>query len=315
MKKLLVIFNLIFLHMFMYGQQDPLFTRNVFISDMLYNPASTAMHGDIRAMGAYRNQWGSLVGSPKTFVLNTELPLENIHSGIGCNIFHDAIGFDSHYGIYVNYAYSINLSKNIKMRLGMKGGFSLLTSDFTDVDTPDNQNLDPIYTQNQKVSIPKVGFGIFLHNDKSYFGFSIPYTAASIPNSGFSFAEDNAYLSRHFYATLGHVISTPIDEMEVKPSIFLRYHQSAPLQADISTQVWYKDLFSIGLSYRTNDALAGTCDIALSQNLILSYAYDYTYSDFQSISAGAHECILVYRWQKKSVSIPSIHKFPILPRF
>ena len=314
MKKLLTL-SLVILYIQLHAQQDPLFTRNVFISDMIYNPASTANGGDVRILGAYRNQWGALSGSPKTFVFNGEIPLENINSGIGCNIFRDAIGFDAHYGMYINYAYALKISKKIHLRLGIKGGFSLLSSDFSDVNTPDPLNSDPIYAQNLSIAIPKVGFGVFLHTDKSYFGFSIPYTAASIPNSSFTFTEDNAYLSRHMYATLGHVFKTPIDDIEIKPSVFARYHPSAPLQADISTQVWYKDLFSIGLSYRTGDALAGTCDIALSQNFIMSYAYDYTYSDFRSISAGAHEFVLIYRLKKKTVRVPAIHKFPILQRF
>ena len=55
-------------------------------------------------------------------------------------------------------------------------------------------------------------------------------------------------------------------------------------------------------------------EIAILPNLILSYAYDYTTSDFRLIGGGAHE-ILIYHTFERSVSVvPSIHKFKNMPK-
>ncbi|MBK8625182.1 MAG: type IX secretion system membrane protein PorP/SprF [Saprospiraceae bacterium] len=305
----------IWLSLYVYGQQDPMFTRYMFISDMMYNPASTANNGQTRLMAFYRNQWIGLEGAPVTSGLSVEIPLASIRSGIGLNIFQDKIGFESHTALFANYAYRIPISDKFTLSAGIKGGLSIFRSDFTNAITPDPIQLDPVYNGNDHTIIPRMGCGIFISSDKTYIGMALPYISAIIPDGGFIFAEDDAYLSRHYYMTAGHVLDINGTDLQLKPSVFLKYHASAPLQLDVSCQLWYKDLVSFGLSYRTGDAVAAMMDIGLTKEMVLSYAYDYTYSEFREIGKGAHEIILTYQWKKKNVKIPSIHKFSTLPRF
>ncbi|MCB0659662.1 MAG: type IX secretion system membrane protein PorP/SprF [Saprospiraceae bacterium] len=301
--------------MILKGQQDPLYTKYIFISDMAYNPASTARQGQTKMTGAFRNQWIGLQGAPKTYAFGFEMPLDGISSAGGCNFFHDAIGFEKHTGIYVNYAYDVKLKSNLHLRLGLKGGMSHFTTDFTDVITPSPTLSDPVYAQNTSTTIMRTGIGLFLHNEKSYFGFSIPNFSATIPNSGYTFAEDNAYLSKHFYVSMGHVFKPSVPELELKPCIFVKYHRAAPIQIDLALQAWYKDFIGIGFSYRTGDAIAGMVDFSVVDGLIISYAYDYAVSDFRSVGRGAHEFIISYQIQQSNKALPSMHKFPTLQRF
>lgn len=298
-----------------FSQQDPMFTRYMFISDMMYNPASTANNGSTRLMAFYRNQWVGLEGAPVTAGLSVEVPLESIKSGLGLNIFQDKIGFESHTAVFGNYAYRIPVSDRFTLSAGIKGGVSIFNTDFTNAITPDPIQLDPVYNGNNQTIVPRVGGGLFLSSDRTYLGVAIPYFSALIPDGGYVFAEDDAYLSRHYYMTAGHVFDINGTDLQLKPSIFLKYHKAAPLQVDISSQLWYKDLVSFGLSYRTGDAVAAIMEVALTKEMVLSYAYDYTYSEFREIGKGAHEIILMYHWKKKYVKIPSIHKFSTLPRF
>jgi type IX secretion system PorP/SprF family membrane protein len=315
MNKIHTFIFLILLSLNIYGQQDPMFTRYMFISDMMYNPASTANHGKTRLMAFYRNQWAGLEGAPVTTGISVELPLSQTKSGLGFNVFQDRIGFESHTAVYTNYAYRIPISDQFTLSAGIKAGLSIFSTDFTDASTPEPIQNDPVYNGNNQTLVPRVGGGIFLSSSKTYFGLAIPYFAASIPNSSFTFAQEEAYLSRHYYFTTGHVFDLAGADFQLKPSVFLKYHEAAPLQADFSAQIWYKDVISFGLSYRTGDAVSAMTDIALTKDMILSYAYDYTYSKFRKTGNGAHEIILVYHWQKKDVKNPSIHKFSTLPRF
>jgi type IX secretion system PorP/SprF family membrane protein len=281
----------------------------------MYNPASAANNGQTRLMVFYRNQWAGLEGAPVTAGLSFELPLASIRSGLGLNVFQDKIGFETHTALFANYAYRIPISDKFTLSAGIKGGLSIFRTDFSDAITPDPIQLDPVYNGNNQTVIPRVGGGLFISSDKTYVGMAIPYFTALIPDGGFIFAEDDAYLSKHYYLTAGHVFNLSGQDLQLKPSIFLKYHASAPLQVDFSGQVWYKDLVAFGLSYRTGDALAAILDFALTKEMVLSYAYDYTYSEFREIGKAAHEIILTYQWKKKNVKIPSIHKFSTLPRF
>lgn len=297
------------------AQQDPMFTRYMFISDMMYNPASTASNGQMRVMAFYRNQWAGLKGAPITTGLNFELPISSTKAGLGFNIYNDQIGFESHTGTYINYAYKIGISDEWQLALGIKGGMSIFRANLQQALTPDPIGNDPEYRENTQSIVPKVGAGLFLSNGKTYAGFSIPALAAMLPKDGFAFVDEDAYLSKHFYLTVGHVINLQGSDLQIKPLAFVKYHQAAPLQVDLGLQCWYKDFVSLGISYRTGDAIAGMVDLGLTKEIILSYAYDYTHSDFRSIGQGAHEIIVQYIWNKKNVSIPSIHKFSTLPRY
>ncbi|KXK37594.1 MAG: type IX secretion system membrane protein PorP/SprF [Saprospiraceae bacterium] len=299
----------------MYAQQDPMFTRYMLVSDMAVNPSAAAKDGKLKGMVFYRKQWSGLNGSPETMGFSAELPLESVSSGIGVNIMYDKIGFEKHTSMYLNYAYRIPLTQSITLSAGIKGGVSLFNANLTDAITPDPSQTDPVYSSVMSSVVPRAGAGLFLYSQNTYLGLSIPYIFASIPGQGFSFIDDGIFLSRHYYLTAGHVFSLGQSGIQLKPSIFIRYHKAAPVQVDFSGSMWYKDIFGFGLTYRTGDALAAMVDIALSSNIVLSYAYDYTVSDFRSIGRAAHEIILIYQWQKTPVAVPSIHKFPVLQRF
>jgi type IX secretion system PorP/SprF family membrane protein len=298
-----------------FTQQDPMFTRYMFISNMMYNPASIANTDQTKMMAFYRNQWAGIQGAPVTMGLAVELPLNSSAAGLGFNIFQDKIGFETHTALYCNYAYRIPVSDSYTLSTGLKGGLSIYRANLTDAVTPDPSLSDPVFVSQAQSIVPRVGFGIFLSSDKNYVGMAIPAIVAFIPRSGFSFSDDGAFLSRHFYLTAGRVIDFANKDIQVKPSVFVKYHPSAPIQIDCAAQMWYKDVFSFGLTYRTGDAIAGIFEIAINKEMILSYAYDYTFSDFRKIAQGAHEVILTYQLKKREINIPSIHKFKILPRF
>ncbi len=296
------------------AQQDVMFTRYMFVSNMLYNPASVGRQEGIIASVAYRNQWAGVEGAPTTLALQVESSLQSAKAGIGFNVFRDKIGFDIHTSAQVNYSYKLGLTDKVYLAMGIKGAGSFITSDFTGLITP-NPGPDPLYNGVNSVFVPNVGAGLFLYSERTYLGFSIPAIASFIPKGDFTFSDDAAFLSRHYYLSTGHVFDLPNKNFQLKPSIFIKYHPSAPVQLDLNGQLWYKDLFSVGFSYRTGDAVSGMIDFAIYPNFILSYAYDYTTSDFRTIGNGAHEIILLYCFKQKEIKVPSIHKFSSMQRF
>lgn len=303
-----------FVHM-VCAQQDPMFTRYMLVSDMAVNPSAAAKEDRYKGMVFYRNQWAGLNGSPETMGLSFECPIESIRSGIGANIMYDKIGFEKHTSIYLNYAYRIPISGALTLSAGIKGGMSMFNADLSEAVTPDPSQIDPVYLGSTASVVPRGGAGLFLYDNKSYLGISVPYVFSSISGKGFSFQDDGVYLSRHYYLTAGHIFSLRGSDIQLKPSVFIKYHKAAPVQVDFSGMMWYKDIFGFGLTYRTGDALAAMADIALSKQIILSYAYDHTISDFKRIGKAAHEVILIYQWQKTPIAVPAIHKFPVLQRF
>lgn len=294
------------------AQQDPHFTKYMYRNQSLYNPAATGRFADFQAGLVYRLQWLGVSGAPSTVAGNFETRLNQSRAGLGVNFYHDQIGFDNVVSLQLNYAYRISLTEKSVLSLGIKGGAQVFFSDFTDAVTP--EGTDPLHVR-QNTWIPRVGAGLMYNTEKFYLSLSVPSLAAYVPDNGFGISDDHAYLSKHFYGSAGYVFDVKKDVIQVKPFVFAKYHPSAPFQLDLGLQVWYKDVFALGSSYRTGDAISAMVEIPVANGLHLSYAYDYTNSMFRKIGAGAHEVTIEYAWDRKKPKIPSIHKISNLPRF
>jgi type IX secretion system PorP/SprF family membrane protein len=294
------------------AQQDAMFTRYTFINNMHYNPAVTGRYEGLRSSIAYRKQWANVPGAPSTIALGIEKNISD-KSGLGLNVFNDKIGFDAHTGIHINYAYKIPVSQSYTLALGLKAGASILNSDFTKAITPQPGQIEPIHTNPYHKFVPRAGVGLLLTNNKSYLGFSMPNVISWLDNDIIT-QDNDAYLSKHFYASIGHVIGNEVEDIQFKPSVFVKYHPSAPLQIDVNVMAWYKNRIAAGLSYRTGDAISGIVEIAITPTILMSYAYDYTASDFRRIGHGAHEIIICHTFIPTLIKVPSIHKFSTMTK-
>ncbi|MFZ1705605.1 MAG: type IX secretion system membrane protein PorP/SprF [Saprospiraceae bacterium] len=295
-----------------YAQQDPHFTKFMFRNQSLYNPAVTGRLADYHASLVYRLQWIGIEGAPSTMAGNFEKSLDEGKAGLGFNFYYDKIGFDQNMALQVNYAYRVIMGDKSVLSMGIKGGTNLINADFSNAVTP--ELVDPLHTRNN-IWIPRVGLGIMYNTKDFYISFSVPSLMAYVPKNDVQIMDKGGFFSHHFFSSMGYVIRLKDDEFQIKPFVFAKYHPSAPLQVDIGLQLWYKNVFSVGGSYRTGDALAAMVEIPVLEGLHMSYAYDYTNSLFRKIGSGAHEIVLEYTWDKKKTKVPSIHKISNLPKF
>ena len=76
------------------------------------------------------------------------------------------------------------------------------------------------------------------------------------------------------------------------------------IQADLTTRVYYKDDYWVGLSWRTSDAIVLMVGLKYDR-YYFAYAYDITLTDIRKQSFGTHELTLAvkfgesarrYRW-------------------
>jgi hypothetical protein len=70
----------------------------------------------------------------------------------------------------------------------------------------------------------------------------------------------------------------------------------APYQIDINANVLYQDLYSLGLSYRSGNALMVTAEVKLNKNFRLGYATDFTINKLRGQTGASHELMLRYEF-------------------
>jgi type IX secretion system PorP/SprF family membrane protein len=298
-----------------YSQQDPMFTQFQYNNNVFFNPASSGRINTWRSSLMHRAQWVGLDGAPRTTVLVLEGPIQMERAGIGLSLHYDRLGVNYNTGIYGSYAYRFPISQNSILSLGIRAGATFFGNNFSRIITPDGSLGDPVYEQEGQVWVPRFGAGIFWNSEKAFIGFAVPSIAAFVNNGNLLFTDDQAFLSKHYFASAGYVFDISGIGIQLKPFTFIRYHPSAPLQIDLALQAWFKDIFSIGASYRLGDSFGTMLEIPLGQIFSITYAYDYTSSAFRQYGQGAHEIAMEYKFIPKQKRIPSLHKYPAMRKF
>jgi type IX secretion system PorP/SprF family membrane protein len=87
----------------------------------------------------------------------------------------------------------------------------------------------------------------------------------------------------------------------VEPSVLVKYVKPVPVQFDAGVRVIYKEKVWIGGAYRHLDALTASFGFLYRENLMLSYAYDFTTTNLRNYSTGTHELMIGIRFNRRGV--------------
>ncbi len=289
-KKLIILAALAFSVSCSFAQQQPQYTQNQFNSNLMINPAY-AGSSDCSSLGLrYRNQWAGLNGAPVTIGLIGEARLaERLFGGICIN--YDKIGIDRTFDINGNLAYQLKVSEKGTLALGLKLAAEFIRSDFGKL--VNVSTTDPLYHTNANVTIPFVGVGGLYHTDRCYLGLSAPNLVSfgKVPLR-------SKILAPHYNAYGGVRISLPND-FELRPAMLVKYQPKAPIEFDLATDLWFKQLVGVGVAYRTGDAV--NCMFKIKyQQYFFGYSYDIPVSGLRRFNYGSHEVFLGIDFPKKA---------------
>lgn len=106
---------------------------------------------------------------------------------------------------------------------------------------------------------------------------------------------------RHFYFLSG--FSIPAGAIKIKPSVLMRYVPAAPVQADINLSTLWADALTLGLTYRTGDAVVAMAGFQVNKRLSFGYAFDLTVSRMRYYSSNSHEVMLGYDLYKEVIKM------------
>ena len=292
MKKLITSLAILFSCVSAYGQQEALVSKNVF-NGLLLNPAYAGSHPYFSTSLLYRSQWTGFAGAPNTQMLEFDGPLAKEVMGVGLVISHDKIGVTDQTDFYASYSYKLKIGEENKLAFGLRAGATNYVSKMSQLTVWDNGE-DVFMNDVKAYLVPKFGFGMYFFGEKYFAGFAIPTLIAYDNNYSFSLNVDkSSFVRRHYYLNGGYVFDLN-ETMKLKPALLMKYVPAAPLQADISTSLIYKDMLTFGLGFRTGDAIVGMLEYRTSQRIRIAYAYDFTVSKFRKYSGGSHEIVIGY---------------------
>jgi len=78
-------------------------------------------------------------------------------------------------------------------------------------------------------------------------------------------------------------------------STLIKEVAGAPLNIDLNLNFMFKKRFGLGLNMRSSKDIMGILSIYIMPELLLSYGYEYGFSDLSKFNNGTHEILLVYK--------------------
>jgi len=279
------------------AQQDAQFTQYMY-NTLSINPAYAGTRGVLSATGVYRSQWLGLDGAPNSQTFNLHTPL-NRGLGIGFSIINDEIGNGTNQDTYFDAAvsYTISLSEADRLSFGLKLGGHSLNIDFNQLRNYNSADIPLLESAIDNRFSPNFGAGIYYHNSKYYAGLSVPNFLATehFQNSGNMrfVAEErmNVYL-------MGGAVYDLSPEWKIKPAFLLKAVNGAPLQADLSANLFFQERFSVVAASLKTAAVSGLFSYQISNQLMLGVAYDWETTQLGStaFNNGSVEIFLRYEF-------------------
>lgn len=306
------------------GQQKPHYTQYI-LNNYILNPALSGIENYVDVKLSHRHQWVGMQDAPVTTYFTIQGPIgkkdyrTNItsmyevpgdnprgnaaleeyeaapsHHGIGMMIINDRAGAFNNFSAFATYAYHMGISRSTNLSAGIGMGISKMTIDPTKLDFGTVSPSDPSVFGSEVTGQSNfdVNAGLWLYSARYYIGIAgnqlIPHTL------DYSWNLTNVTKGKvvpHVFATAGYKFFAG-EDMSFLPSIMLKSVGPVPMQIDVNLKTQYQDLFWVGASYRNKYGFAGMAGMNIAKTVTISYAYDYSTTNINTVSKGTHEILL-----------------------
>ncbi len=274
----------------MFAQQDPQFTQYMF-DRLSVNPAVAGITGQLCATAMYRQQWTGFDGAPQTGLLNASLPIKQISSGIGLSVYLDELGQQKSTLARLHYSFHRKIGSGT---LGIGASAGLVAHSLGN----DWRTRDPL---GQDATIPQngandsgfdLGFGLYYTSPTFWIGLSSTHVAEA------ELEDVSIKTRRHYWVQAGYDWAIKGDKKYVlQPSVLVK-SDATSTQFDLNATFLYNNMVWLGVSYRTEDAIAPMIGFQFKPNdkqmARIGYSYDVTTSELANYSSGSHEIMVNY---------------------
>ncbi len=311
------------------AQQESMYTQYMF-NKTLFNPACVGSNGHLTANIIHRQQWIGFEGAPVTQALGVHSPLRSEKIGAGFSLQRDKIGSTEMYDLFAAYAYQFQVGYNLKLSIGVQGGFTNWHADWSGINL--EQTTDQVFQQNLNFWKPNFGAGAYLFSKQFYVGLGCPklleYDLSKAKND-----QNPVFGStyRHFYGTVGAVFPIGSSAMVFRPSAMVKtaglgssylrndgkQRIGAPTTIDLDASVFMQETLWLGLAFRSAFSKqyqsAESVDIRAAwyfrNGLRMGVTYDILLSKIRKASAGSVELMLGYEFDIKINKVASPRYF------
>lgn len=282
------------------AQQRVQFTQYMF-NGLVLNPAYAGAHQALHATLIHRSQWAGVDGAPKSQTLSAHSLFKKKNIGLGFILSNDMIGVHRNLNFMTTYAYHLNLGRERYLSFGLQAGIQNRKSDYTSLLAEAGDDPKVIYGDFSQHFFD-FGTGIYFRSEKLHVGYSIPEL---LPEK--IYLNDSLIINMN---SLNHFLfsrySAGINEnFDLEPSFLLKYIAGSPISYDINMNVIYRDVLTMGLSYRKKESVDMLVKFQFTPQLQAGYSYDYPIGEISSFTNSSHELMISYLFSFKESNVVS----------
>lgn len=288
-----------------HAQQEPTYTQYMFNTQTL-NPAYAGTWETTGFMVLAREQWTGIENAPSTQTFSFQTLHKNNNVGLGLDVINDKYGLENRLSVFGDYSYLVRIDPELKLRLGLKLGFSSYSNNLGSYDVVDDT--DPRFMgEIGQNFMPNFGVGGFLYKDNYYFGLSVPKIVKNEFKNDFNNYSTEAEL-RHLFLMGGYIFDLS-ENLRFKPTALGKFISGAPVQFDLTTNFLISDRVWLGAMYRTGDSYGFLAQWIISNKLRFGYSVDFATSKLSGYQNGTHEVMVSYEISKATEKMTAIRLF------
>lgn len=299
--------------------QDIQFSQ-YYASPLYLNPAFTGTAPGHRLSVIHRNQWPQIGNGFVSSAVSYDYNKEDLRSGFGLLVMQDRAGTAglTSTSVAFNYAYKVQLSKKWMFTPGLYFGYNRRSMDFSRLVFGDQLGFnssgeivgtnDRVLNNLDAVDFFDVGTGMLLYNRKYWLGMAMHHI--NQPNQSLIGEESRWPRKISVHGGAQFPLYTGVRKRNKISSLapsFNYKRQGTFDQLDLGLHFLY-DPIMIGLWYRgiplkqnvedrvNQDAVVIILGLRF-KNLDVGYSYDFTTSQLNLLSGGAHEVSIKYEFE------------------
>jgi len=266
---------------------------SLFYNDLyVVNPAYAGVTDGLMLSSFVKQKWSGLQGAPSFQTLSGHMRFSD-EMGAGGRIFNYSAGMEQRTGIEGTYAYRLQLSGDMHLSMALSAMLYQYSLNKSLVFAKDNDDLT-ILRSKDKLIVPDFNFGLLFYDAERHYytGLSVYQLMGRKITLLNSENLENRQL-RHYNFTGGYFMDIN-DKISVESALLLKFIETGYVQLDFNVTGTFMKMFSVGVSYRTDNAVVAMMGIKAG-GFTFGYAYDYTLSDIGKYSVGSHEIFLSYK--------------------
>ncbi len=264
-----------------------------------FNPGASGATDKLSIAALSRTQWVGVSNAPSTFFVTADMPISFMKKqhGIGLVVNNDKAGLFSSTDFGAQYAYQMQLWGG-QLALGLRVGITSQSFDGTKVEIPETPDHNPSDDAIPQTVVSGMAFDAAFGAYYTHRYFTLSFSANHLSAPTIELDEKSMIkLDRVYYLMGTGNIPTSSPLIELHPSFLLKTTFQFT-QFDVTCRLRYNKMFSVGLSYRHNDAVVALLG-AEFKGVRVGYAYDIGTSDFAQQSGGSHEVYAGYAFKLK----------------